>query len=84
MSLTMSRKLIVLLEPVSSLEKNLFLSLGGFDESFAPAFYEEFDFAFTLRQMGYKIIYQPASCILHFGSSSSRRRVKGQTIIHKS
>jgi GT2 family glycosyltransferase/MoaA/NifB/PqqE/SkfB family radical SAM enzyme/glycosyltransferase involved in cell wall biosynthesis len=51
-------------------EKSVFLSLGGFDEAFAPAFYEEFDFAFTLRKHGYKIMYQPASSILHFESSS--------------
>ena len=67
------------------IERELFLSLGGFDESFAPAFYEEFDFAFTLRQMGYKIIYQPASCILHFGSSSygSELRDKQSFINHR-
>jgi O-antigen biosynthesis protein len=51
-------------------DKNLFVSLGGFDEAFAPAYYEEFDFAFTLRKQGYKILYQPASRILHFDSSS--------------
>jgi GT2 family glycosyltransferase len=51
-------------------EKSVFLSLGGFDEAFAPAFYEEFDFAFTLRTHGYKVMYQPASCILHHECSS--------------
>jgi GT2 family glycosyltransferase/MoaA/NifB/PqqE/SkfB family radical SAM enzyme len=51
-------------------EKSVFSSLGGFDEAFAPAFYEEFDFAFTLRMHGYKIMYQPASCILHHDASS--------------
>jgi GT2 family glycosyltransferase len=59
-------------------EKNVFLSLGGFDEAFAPAFYEEFDLAFTLRQHGFKIMYQPASGILHFGSSSYGAELRDQ------
>ena len=66
-------------------EKSVFLSLGGFDESFAPAFYEEFDFAFTLRKHGYKIMYQPASSILHFESSSYGAELRGKqsTINHQ-
>jgi FkbM family methyltransferase len=59
-------------------ERDLFLSLGGFDESFAPAFYEEFDLAFSLRQLGYKIIYQPASRIVHFDASSYGAEVRNQ------
>ena len=66
-------------------EKDVFLSLGGFDESFAPAFYEEFDFAFTLRKQGYQIMYQPAANILHFDSSSygSELRDKQSAINHQ-
>ena len=39
--------------------------LGGFDESFAPAYYEDADLAFQLREAGHRVIYQPASVVIH-------------------
>ena len=40
--------------------------LGGFDESFAPAYYEDTDLAFRLRQSGLRVIYQPRSVVVHY------------------
>lgn len=48
----------------------LFQSLGGFDQRYAPAFYEEFDLAFEARRAGYRVMYQPRSEVVHLGSSS--------------
>ena len=45
--------------------------LGGFDEAFAPAYYEDTDLAFQVRQAGYKVYYQPASEVIHFEGISS-------------
>lgn len=39
---------------------------GGFDLDFAPAYYEETDFAFSVRKAGFRVLYQPASRIYHF------------------
>lgn len=47
-----------------------FEEVGRFDEAYAPAFYEEFDLAFALQERGYRVIYQPASEIIHLGSQS--------------
>ena len=44
--------------------------LGGFDESFAPAYYEDVDLAFHLRQLGFRVIYQPASVVIHHEGAS--------------
>ena len=44
--------------------------VGGFDERFAPAYYEEFDLAFALRERGWQVLYQPASRVTHFDASS--------------
>ena len=41
-------------------------STGGFDLEFAPAYYEETDFAFAVRRAGYRVMYQPKSRIYHF------------------
>jgi len=43
----------------------LFERLGGFDSALAPAYYEDTDLAFALRQAGYRVIYQPFSRVVH-------------------
>jgi glycosyltransferase involved in cell wall biosynthesis len=45
--------------------------MGGFDESFAPAYYEETDLSFRLRQKGYKTIYQHQSVAIHLEGISN-------------
>ena len=42
------------------------VATGGFDLDFAPAYYEETDFAFSVRKAGYRVLYQPAARIYHF------------------
>jgi GT2 family glycosyltransferase/predicted O-methyltransferase YrrM len=46
----------------------VYKELDGFDEMYAPAYYEETDFCFKLREHGYKVIYQPQSHVVHYGS----------------
>src|SRR5438046_6467651 len=46
--------------------KALFQSVGGFDPSYAPAYYEDTDLAFKVRQAGYTVLYQPLSEIIHY------------------
>lgn len=48
------------------LEKSLWDDLGGFDELFCPAYYEDTDLAFQIRARGLRTIYQPASSVVHF------------------
>jgi GT2 family glycosyltransferase/glycosyltransferase involved in cell wall biosynthesis len=51
--------------------KNLFFELGCFDERYAPAYCEDSDFALTVRDAGYRVIYQPMSEVVHFEGVSS-------------
>ena len=46
--------------------KSLFQSVGGFDPRYAPAYYEDTDLAFKVRQAGYKVLYQPLSEVIHY------------------
>ena len=46
--------------------KSLFQSVGGFDSRYAPAYYEDADLAFKVRQAGYKVLYQPLSEVIHY------------------
>lgn len=39
--------------------------LGGFDEAFAPAYCEDSDYAFRVRQLGLRTVYQPHSQLIH-------------------
>src|SRR5437899_2448530 len=46
--------------------KALFQSVGGFDPRYAPAYYEDTDLAFKVRQAGYNVLYQPLSEVIHY------------------
>jgi len=56
--------------------KELFDMLGGFDDRYYPAFYGEFDLEFGIRNLGYKVMYQPGSVILHHESSTYGDEIK--------
>ncbi len=45
--------------------RNLFLGVGGFDSDFAPGYYEDTDYCFRLRDLGYEVLFQPAATIVH-------------------
>lgn len=44
----------------------LWKEIGGFDERFSPAYCEDSDLCFAVREKGYEVIYQPFSRIIHF------------------
>lgn len=44
--------------------------VGGFDQRFAPAYYEDTDLAFATRAAGYRVVYEPTSRIYHFEGGS--------------
>ena len=43
----------------------IFHAAGGFDKRYAPAYYEDTDLAFAVRALGYRVLYQPASRVIH-------------------
>ena len=45
--------------------RRLFEELGGFDPEFAPGYYEDTDYCFRLRDLGYEVLFQPASTVVH-------------------
>lgn len=45
--------------------RKLWDQLKGFDEKFMPAYYEDTDLAFSIRKLGYKVVYQPLSRVVH-------------------
>lgn len=45
---------------------DLWEAIGGFDERYVPAYFEDTDLAFEARRHGYKVVYQPKSVVVHF------------------
>lgn len=50
---------------------DLFKLIGGFDNRYAPAYCEDVDLAFAVRAAGRRVIYQPASLVIHCEGVSS-------------
>ena len=65
--------------------KALWNQIGGFDEVFAPAYYEDTDFCFETRKLGLNVRFVPTAKVVHFegvshGSSESSGIKKYQAI----
>jgi GT2 family glycosyltransferase/glycosyltransferase involved in cell wall biosynthesis len=45
--------------------------LGGFDSIYKPAYYEDTDLAFRVREIGKQVYYQPEATIVHYEGISS-------------
>jgi len=54
-----------------ALRRELWQSLVGFDEAFVPAYAEDADLAFRVRDIGLRTVVQPLSQLLHFEGVSS-------------
>jgi|GEM_PF-231180 len=48
------------------LERSLFERFGGFDELYLPAYFEDTDLAFKVREAGLKVIFEPKSVVVHY------------------
>jgi len=47
------------------IRREVFEHIGGFDARYAPAYYEDTDLAFAVRQQGLKAYYEPSSTVIH-------------------
>ena len=55
--------------------RSLLSNLGGFDEAFTPASYEDADLCLRIRQAGYRVVYDPGVIVHHleYGSAANAR-----------
>lgn len=47
------------------IRSQLFRQLGGFDQRYAPGYYEDTDLAFAVRRQGLAVYYEPTSLVVH-------------------
>ena len=50
--------------------RSLFEEIGGFDQRYCPAYYEDTDYCFAVREKGSRVYYQPESTIVHLEGAS--------------
>lgn len=48
------------------IRRDIWKKVNGFSEEFEPAYYEDTDIAFKVREAGYKVIYAPLSTVIHY------------------
>jgi O-antigen biosynthesis protein len=61
-----------------AISSTLFAEMGGFDTHYAPAYYEDTDLAFRVRDKGKRVLYQPHAEIFHIeGVSHGRDETSG-------
>jgi GT2 family glycosyltransferase len=53
------------------IDASLFRTIGGFDALYAPAYCEDADLAFAVRAQGRRVVYEPASLVVHCEGISS-------------
>ncbi|MCA2656049.1 glycosyltransferase [Microcystis sp. M061S2] len=58
---------------------DLFKQLGGFSQDFIPAYYEDTDLCFALRKLGYQVLYQPQSNVIHYEGITSGTNLSSGT-----
>lgn len=54
-----------------ALPRSIWQSLGGFDEIYKPAYYEDTDLAFRVRAEGLEVYMQPLSRVVHYEGITS-------------
>jgi GT2 family glycosyltransferase len=55
------------------MRRTVFDAFGGFDERYAPAYYEDVDLSMRLAQRGLRVLYEPRALVTHqrYGSSNT-------------
>jgi GT2 family glycosyltransferase/glycosyltransferase involved in cell wall biosynthesis len=71
-----------------AISKALFNEIGGFDQRYAPAYYEDTDLAMSVRKVGKRVVYEPHSIVTHIEGATSGTDVNSgfkryQAINHK-
>jgi GT2 family glycosyltransferase/glycosyltransferase involved in cell wall biosynthesis len=56
--------------------RDLWSELGGLDEEYFPAYYEDVDFCLRIAERGKIVLYEPRSVVRHLESRSSTQRYK--------
>lgn len=65
------------------IERALFDELGGFDDLFAPAYFEDTDLCLRCHQAGRRVLYQPRASAIHYENATSERRADVEALLNR-
>lgn len=69
------------------IRESLWRQIGGFDERYVPAYYEDADLAFEVRKHGYLVVLEPNSIVVHFEGIShgvnTSTGIKAHQVVNK-
>ena len=54
-------------------DRTVWKQVGGFSKEFIPAYYEDTDLAFKIRDAGYKTLFTPSAIVVHYEGMSNGR-----------
>ena len=57
-------------------QRSAWEDVGGFDERYFPAYYEDVDLCMSLRQRGHRVVYEPRAQLFHLENQSTSRRFR--------
>ena len=63
--------------------RSLWEELGGFDPRYAPAYYEDTDLCFRIREVGHRVVVQPKALVVHFEGLSHGRDISQGVKAHQ-
>jgi GT2 family glycosyltransferase/glycosyltransferase involved in cell wall biosynthesis len=52
---------------------DVFREIGGLDERFSPAYYEDVDLCFAVREAGMRVVYEPRAQVIHVEGATAGR-----------
>jgi GT2 family glycosyltransferase len=56
--------------------RELFVELGGFDQAYDPAYFEDVDLCLRVRAAGWNVVYEPSAVVAHHQSLSTNKDVE--------
>lgn len=68
---------------VLAIERDFFDALSGFDDYFAPAYFEDTDLCVRCHQAGRRVVYQPRASAIHFENATTPLRSEVEALIDR-
>jgi cellulose synthase/poly-beta-1,6-N-acetylglucosamine synthase-like glycosyltransferase len=63
--------------------RELFEELGGFDQAYDPAYFEDIDLCLRLRAAGWNIVYEPSAVVIHHHSLSTNEDLEWRAFAYE-
>jgi GT2 family glycosyltransferase len=63
--------------------RELFVELGGFDQAYDPAYFEDVDLCLRLRAAGWNIVYEPSAVVIHHQSLSTNEDLEWRAFAYE-